>query len=96
MANYEILSTERMKQTYDLNRASPVDYDQNRMYKPGEFPIMRGSLPNVFKNAFSRKPYCSTAMIQEEAEINGYKLPPRESLPYLGSAEDQTNKTKLD
>ena len=100
MTRYESLNGNGSKQRYALPKASSIDYDRNRLFgnlnrkyefKPGEFPLIR-NLPDIFKN---RRPYCSATMIQEEAKIRGYELPESINLPYLGSAEGQTNKTNL-
>jgi len=105
MANYDIFSGSKERQRYNFFKASPISYGRNQLYlprtsgmidhsyhfKPGEFPIAKGLLPNIF----SAEPYNFTEMIQEQAKMNGYRIPELISLPYQGSPEALTNKTSL-
>ena len=52
-------------------------------------------LSDPFRNNGLGRAYSSDLLVQNIAVSNGYKIPERESLPYMGTPEALTNKTSI-
>lgn len=52
-------------------------------------------LPDPFRRVSFGRAYDSIALVQQTSIANGYVIPQRESLPYLGSPERLSNRTNL-